>query len=201
LRPWFFFAIFACFAPLRETGPPFHESIRRCGSLRKEPLEAPARVKQQHGRQRSERVDAAVLYGSSPAGHEALVVFIGQRKEAGNDDRANGASRVPAFRLPESEGMVEKQRKHSIFSAMRELADQKVNDFESWLGKMNVYQRQKFLQEPTRHGAAEGSRGEESDIARPDKGDSPGDDHAWLPIDGALPLPNLSRASNWGLPW
>ena len=102
-------------------------------------LEAPARVKQQHGCQRSERVDAAVLYGRGPAGHEALMVFIRQRKEAGNDDRADGATCVPAFRLPESEGMVKKQRQYAIFGAMRELSDQKVNGLESWLGQMNVY--------------------------------------------------------------
>jgi hypothetical protein len=180
----------------RPQGPP----LRRDG-LCAETLNAPSNIEKDHPYQRSERVDATVLNGGGPAGHEALVVFIGQRKEAGNDYRADGASCVPAFRLPESEGMVEKQRQHAIFGAMCELADQKVNDLESRAGKMNVYQRQQILQEPARHGGAVGSRGEETDIARPGKSDSPGDDHAWPQIGGGLPRPNLSRASNWGLPW
>jgi hypothetical protein len=66
------------------------------------------------------------------------VVFIRQRKQAGNDHSADGAAGVPAFRAAESEGMIEKQAENSVFGAMRELANQEMDDLECLMREVNM---------------------------------------------------------------
>jgi hypothetical protein len=96
------FAIFAHFAPLREAALSVHELIRRFSALK-----APGRIKEEHPNKCSKRVKPTVFDGSSPSGGETLVVLICQRKQAGDNYGADGATGLPAFKAAESEGMIE----------------------------------------------------------------------------------------------
>jgi hypothetical protein len=66
------------------------------------------------------------------------VVFIRQGEQAGNNQSAQGAASVPAFRVAGFEGVVEEQGENCVFAAMRELPNKKMNYREGLEGKVNV---------------------------------------------------------------
>jgi len=66
------------------------------------------------------------------------VVFIRQGEQAGDNQSAQGASSVPAFRVAGFEGVVEEQAENCVFAAMREFPNQKMNYREGLEGKVNV---------------------------------------------------------------
>ena len=72
------FAIFANFAPLRETAGPVTGLTDRFTAFRMDALKAPACIQKENRHKRSDRVNTTVLNRSGPPGDKALVVFIRQ---------------------------------------------------------------------------------------------------------------------------
>ena len=97
--------------------------------------------------------------------------------------------------------MVKEQCEHAVFSAMRELANQEVDNLEGRLHKVYMQGGEELFEEPTGDGPGESSGGKEGDKACPGNGDGPDKDYPGLQIDRSKRPSSVSRASSWELLW